>query len=184
MIYSRAKVDRILSRFPAPATLHQSVVETGMFTLICAAFAAVMAFTGGGSLWSWIVVAIFAGLAVMSGRTLHSGQASRMTLDAQGFTLHEASGYHRFLWRDVSRFDKLEPHRVNSVIVFDDLRRERGTLGIGNTSLVENYGLTPLALMDLMNEWRERALVAFSGEAAPGLLEEGAARQSAKAFPL
>ena len=99
---------------------------------------------------------------------LRKGQASHMTLDRAGFTLHEPTGYTRFLWRDVSRFEKLEPHRVNSIIVFDDLTREPGALGVGNTSLVENYGLSPLALMDLMNEWRERALIGFSSEVGTG----------------
>jgi uncharacterized membrane protein len=168
MINSRTKANDTLSRFPGPATLHQSVLETALFTFLCAGFAAIIAFTGGGGLWSWILIAIFVGLAVASGRMLRKGQASHMTLDRAGFTLHEPTGYTRFLWRDVSRFEKLEPHRVNSIIVFDDLTREPGARGVGNTSLVENYGLSPLALMDLMNEWRERALIGFSSEVGTG----------------
>jgi hypothetical protein len=176
--------NQILARFPGPVTVRP------VLTLSNGLFIAVPMLVAIACLWGvwhgWhledsgsstrvlgLCAALFGLFAAGSAAMLRTNS---MTLDREGFEVVIGlwKKKKRFLWRDVSAFEKQHFGARDYGVAFDDARKAGGilagmdrALGFRNSTLLEDYGLGDDQLAELLNHWRDRALAKASGDREP-----------------
>jgi len=120
----------------------------------------------GHAVIGWFLVISF-GLGVVLFAAFIVPGANALKLDREGFEFTVWYRRGRASWQDATGFTAVPVSRTKAVVVFNLVSRKSGQTGAflnrafaqgRNASFPDNYGLRAQHLVDLLTQWRERAL--------------------------
>lgn len=166
--------DTLLERYPGPVVLRVPQLKQIFFLVGGLVFGGCLAYVAlYGDLgivenaFLWLGVGLIAAasplmlLAILRGATLR--------LDAQGLQIFQSLKRSNHRWTDLSEFSVADAGALSPsqhlMVVFDEASTKDGAVAAFNRSLLgksgglpDSYGMEPLDLAWLLNEWRARAL--------------------------
>ena len=175
--------EQILACFPGPVTVRPVLTPSrGLFIAVFMLFAIaclwgawqrLLSDSDSSTWWGLgLIAALFALLAVGGAVTMRT---NRMTLDGEGFEIVTGTVFGlrkvRLPWWEVGAFNRLRIGANLYGVAFEDNRKRGGmilavnrSIGIRNSTLVEDYGLGCGQLAELLNRWHGQALAKATGD--------------------
>jgi hypothetical protein len=163
-----AQISEILTHFPGPVTLNASRLKGLLALAVGLAFGVGgVIYIRDGSMWVGLPIALVFGLAAVFGAGMLLPGANRLVLDADGFEVSSLFKRRRTRWHDVSDFTsaRIQPSHYE-MVVYNDVAAKKSKLADlniaitgRNSGLPDSYGWSTEALAELMNVWRERAML-------------------------
>jgi hypothetical protein len=161
----RASSEDLLHRYPGPVLLRASR-RNWLFTFItCIVFTVIgILMIRDGEMKGWLLTIFFGlGTPIAFVKLLDLGW---LRLDAEGFEFNQMFRRQRVAWHDAAGFLAVDvPGASRELVCYDDVNVSEKMADLNrsmagrNAALPEAYDLPAEDLAQLMNAWRDRALV-------------------------